>query len=185
MRSQKAKGFLFPTPEKEEVQNSDLPQATGLLYWVTLMRSLNLSGLGFLFIKRIEVCPGGLVERRPAGHSAPEGQAEPCGWRTVVSIVKSRNLGAAQSLPLGSQVWAGDGGYLHTPWGSPISTPRQARRGDPRTLLSLSRLELGTGSDRSKRAPELCALVQQQRGTVGWVTAVTIIRSICGTLSSL
>lgn len=99
------------------------------MYWATLTRSLNLSGLRFLFIKRIEVCPGGWLGR-PAGHSAPGGKKEPCGWRTVISIVKSWNLGAAQPLPLGPQVWPGDGGvvaltlgiaHFHTP-------PSQARR---------------------------------------------------------
>lgn len=82
------------------------------------------------------------------------------------------SCGAEILIPTGRQ----DPKFRPAPLGgSPISTPCQARRGDPRTLFSLSGLELGTGSRRGKRTRELCALAQQWSGAVGRVTAVTII----------
>lgn len=41
--------ILFPTPEKEEAQSWVLPHRGS--HWVTLMKSPNLSGPGFLVIK--------------------------------------------------------------------------------------------------------------------------------------
>lgn len=41
--------ILFPTPEKEEAQSCVLPHRGS--HWVTLMKSPNLSGPGFLVIK--------------------------------------------------------------------------------------------------------------------------------------